>query len=314
MRGMYSKMQTTTKINLFHKNLKRDKVLLFMTMPVILYYIIFHYKPMYGIIIAFKDFNPGLGMWKSPWIGFDNFALFVKSEYFFRLIKNTLLISLYGLIFGFPFPVGFALVLNEIKHKNYKRIVQNITYLPHFISTVIVCGMIVNFLSPQTGIVSKFVQFFGGTPENYLLNYRYFRFIYISSGIWKSFGWGSIIYLAAISNIDEQLYEAAKLDGANRVKQIYYITIPAIAQTIIILLILRLGGIMSVGYEKIILLYNPATYRVSDVISTFTYRQGLLSLNYSYAAAVGLFNSVINCILLVTFNAISRKVSEISLW
>ncbi|NSW89092.1 MAG: sugar ABC transporter permease [Firmicutes bacterium] len=304
----------SNKMNLFIKKAKRDKALLLMVTPVIIYYIIFHYKPMYGVIIAFKDFNPGLGIWGSPWIGLDNFKLFFSSAFFFRLIKNTFLISFYGLVFGFPFPIGFALILNEIKHKAYKKVVQTVSYLPHFISVVIVCGMIVNFLSPQTGIVSKVVQLFGGTPENYLLNSKYFRFIYISSGIWQSFGWGSIIYLAAITGIDEQLYEAARLDGANRLKQIFYITIPGIVPTIIILLILNLGNIMSVGFEKIILLYNPATYNVADVISTFTYRQGLVGLKYSYGAAVGLFNSVINCLFLVTANAISRKVSEISLW
>ncbi len=303
-----------TKTQILLKDLRRDKALLVMIFPVILYFLLFHYRPMYGVIIAFKRFSPGLGIWGSPWRGFFYFEMFFSSVYFFRLIRNTFLLSLYSLVWGWPFPIGFALILNEIKHKTYKRVIQTISYLPHFISVVIICGMIVSFLSPRLGLLGQIIRFFGGEPVNYLMDAKYFRTIYIASGIWQGFGWGSIIYLAAMSNLNVELYEAAIIDGANRIKRIIYITIPGIAPTIIILLILNLGSLMSVGFEKVLLLYNPATYEVSDVISTFTYRQGLLDLNYSYASAVGLFNSLVNLVLLIIFNYLSRKAFETSLW
>lgn len=284
-----------------------------MALPVVAYYIIFHYAPMYGAIIAFKEFNPALGIMGSPWVGFKHFKSFFEGVYFWRLVRNTLLISVYSLIWGFPAPIILALLLNEVKNKYFKRTVQTVSYLPHFISLVVVCGIIKDFTSTD-GVINDIIEFLGGERTNFLMIPEWFRPIYVGSGIWQEVGWGSIIYLAAITNIDPQLYEAATIDGASRWKQIWHITLPGIVPTIVILLILRLGGLMSVGFEKIILLYNSATMETADVISSYVYRRGLLDFDYSFSAAVGLFNSVINLILITSANRLSRKVSETSLW
>lgn len=296
------------------KNIKRDKYLLLLLTPVVLYYFIFHYIPMYGAIIAFKDYNPGIGFWNSPWVGFKWFKQFFESFYFWRLIRNALLLNIYGLIFGFPIPIIFALLLNEIKDGFFKRSVQTVSYLPHFISLVVVVGMMVNFLSPVDGIVNQILKSLGREPINFMGEPRWFRFLYITSGIWQEFGWSSIIYLAALSAIDPTLYDAAKVDGANRWQQMLNITLPGITPTIIILLILNIGYILSVGFEKIILMYQPMTYEVADVISTYVYRRGILGGDYSFSSAVGLFNSAVNFTLLIIVNRISRRLSEISLW
>ena len=284
-----------------------------MALPVVAYYIIFHYAPMYGAIIAFKEFNPALGIMGSPWVGFKHFKSFFEGVYFWRLVRNTLLISVYSLIWGFPAPIILALLLNEVKNKYFKRTVQTVSYLPHFISLVVVCGIIKDFTSTD-GVINDIIEFLGGERTNFLMIPEWFRPIYVGSGIWQEVGWGSIIYLAAITNIDPQLYEAATIDGASRWKQTWHITLPGIVPTIVILLILRLGGLMSVGFEKIILLYNSATMETADVISSYVYRRGLLDFDYSFSAAVGLFNSVINLILITSANRLSRKVSETSLW
>lgn len=296
------------------RNIRRDKYLIIMIAPVIIYYIVFHYGPMYGAIIAFKDYNPGVGIFNSPWVGFKWFKQFFESFYFWRLIRNAVLLSTYGIIFGFPVPILFALLLNEAKDGFFKRSVQTVSYLPHFISLVVVVGMMVNFLSPVDGIVNMFLKNLGKEPINFMGDPRWFRFLYISSGIWQGFGWSSIVYLAAISAIDPTLYDAAKVDGANRWQQMINITIPGIMPTIIILLILNIGNILSVGFEKIILMYQPMTYEVADVISTYVYRRGILGGDYSFSAAVGLFNSIINFTLLIIVNRISKKITEISLW
>ena len=284
--------------------------------PVIIYYLVFVYKPMYGVIIAFKNFNPGKGIWGSPWadnFGFEHFIDFITSFYFGRTVKNTLTISLTSLIFGFPIPIIFALLLNEIKNQKFKRVVQTISYMPHFISMVIICSMVRIFVS-EHGFITSIVSVFTNTKGS-LLNYSEFYVpIHVISGIWQNLGWDTIIYLAALSGVDQELYEAAKIDGAGRWKQTIHVTLPGIAGTIIILLLMRIGGLMSVGYEKVILLYNEAIYETADVISSYVYRQGLLNFQYSFSAAVGLFNSVIGFALVVTFNRISRKVTEISLW
>jgi len=303
-----------SKLKSAGKVIRRDRSLIIMIFPVILYYILFHYKPMYGILIAFKDFSISKGILRSEWAGLKYFIQFFESPFLGRLLRNTFSISIYGLLWGFPAPILFALFLNEMKNGFYKRLVQTASYLPYFISTVVVVGMIFNLLSPQTGIVAKFIKEFGGTPVNYMTSTRYFRTIYIASSIWKGFGIDSIIYLAALSGIEQEQYEAATIDGASRLKQTLHITIPGIMPTMIILLILSLGKLMSVGYEKIILMYSPAIYEVADVISTYTYRKGILETQYSFASAVGFFNSVINFVMLVVFNKISRRVSEISLW
>lgn len=284
-----------------------------MILPVLAFYIIFHYVPMYGVIIAFKNFTPGLGIMDSPWVGLQNFTEFFTGMYFFRIVKNTLIISVTSIVVGFPAPIIFALLLNELKNQKFKKVVQTVTYMPHFISLVVVCGMILQF-TKDTGVISYALQLIG-IPAKSMLNYpENFVPIYVISGLWQEIGWGSIIYLSAIAGIDQQLYEAAQIDGASRFRQVINITIPAIMPTIMVMLILRLGNIMSVGFEKIILLYNPAIYSTADVISSFTYRKGLQEFSWSYSTAVGLFNSVINFVFLLTSNWLSKKFNEQSLW
>jgi putative aldouronate transport system permease protein len=269
---------------------------------------------MYGIIIAFKKFSPMKGILDSAWVGFDHFQTFFNSVYFWRLLKNTLLLSIYSLFWGFPVPIIFALLLNEVREGIFKKSVQTISYLPHFISVVVVMGMIVNFTTVQGGVVNQMLGWIGIGPINFLSESGWFRTIYISSSVWQGFGWSSIIYLAAIAGIDPQLYEAAEMDGASRWRKMWHITLPCLLPTVAILFILAVGNLMDVGFEKIILLYNPTTYETADVISSFVYRQGILQANYSYSTAIGLFNNVINLILLVGVNRISRKLSETSLW
>lgn len=296
------------------KNVVRDRYLLLLVLLPVLYFIIFHYVPMYGLQIAFKRYSPGRGIWGSPWVGLKWFEQFFGSYFAGRLIRNVLLLNIYSLLWGFPLPILFALLLNEVKNGIFKRVVQTISYMPHFISVVVVVGMVFSFLSVNGGIVNVMLEHLGIEPINFMSEPKWFRTIYIASGVWQSFGWGSIIYLAALSGIDTEQYEAARIDGANRIQQIVHITIPGILPTVIILLILQCGRMMSVGYEKIILMYNTATYEVADVISTYVYRNGILGGEFSFSTAVDLFNNVCNCLLLITINWISRKVSDISLW
>lgn len=295
---------------------KRDKYLLLLILPGIAYFITFQYLPLYGVIIAFKDFSIGKGILGSPWADplFKHFEQFFGSYYFGRLIRNTFMISVYSLVWGFPVPIIFALALNELKAGPFKKTIQTISYMPHFVSTVVVSGLLINFLSPANGLINNIIESFGGQRIAFLQETTWFRSIYIASGVWQEFGWGSIIYLAALSSIDPQLYEAARMDGAGRWKQMWHISLPGISNTIIILLIMNLGNLLRVGYEKLILLYSTSVYEVADVISTYVYRSGLLDKQYSFASAAGLFNSVVSLVLLVTFNRISKKVSEVSIW
>lgn len=295
-------------------HLNQNKYLYMMISPVILHFFIFQYIPMYGVIIAFKDFSVTKGILHSDWVGLKYFYEFFNSFYFFRTMKNTLLISVYTIIFQFPVPIIFALLLNEIKDGLFKRSIQTITYLPHFISIVIVVGLMANFLNPSDGIINKLLDQLFGYSKDFMGDASWFRTLYISSDVWQQFGWGSIIYLAALSGIDPALYEASAIEGANRWQQMRHITLPGLMPTAVMILILNIGGLLSVGFEKIILMYNPMTYETADVISTYVYRKGVLGAQYSYAAAVGLFNSVVAFILLFSANRISRKVSEISLW
>ncbi len=295
------------------KDFARNKIIYLMALPVLAYFLIFHYVPLYGAIIAFKDFAPSKGVLESPWVGFQHFRDFFDSYYFWRILRNTLLINVYSVIFAFPAPIILALLLNEVRNKLFKRSIQTISYLPHFISMVVVAGIIVDFTS-KGGIINDAIELLGGERINLLTKKELFRSIYVVSGIWQGVGWGSIIYLAALSGIDSALYNAAVIDGAGRWKQTWHITLPGIAPTIVILFILRMGQMMSVEFEKIILLYNSQTYETADVISSFIYRKGLLEFSYSYSAAVGLFNSVINFILILSANWISRRVNETSLW
>ena len=296
------------------KNIKRDKALLLIILPVVVHYLVFFYYPMYGNIIAFKDYSPTKGIWGSDWVGFQYFVQFFSSPYFVRVLRNTALISVYSILWGFPIPILFALLTNDLKAGVYKRVVQAVSYIPYFISTVIICGMLVNFLSPSTGIVNMVIEALGGEPINFLMEPKWFRTVFIASGVWQGFGWSAIIYLAALTGVSPELYEAAKMDGASKIQRVIHISIPSILPTIVVTLILQIGTLMSIGYEKIILLYNPVTLEVADVISSYTYRTGLVEGNYSFASAVGLFNSVINLILVAFANKVSRKVSEVSLW
>ena len=295
------------------KDWKRNRSLYLMVLPVILFYILFHYKPMYGAIIAFQDYNPRQGVTGSEWVGFDQFIRFFTSPYFGRLVKNTLLLSVYGIIFGFPAPMILALLLNELRARRFKKTVQTITYLPHFISLVVVTGIIKDF-TQSTGLINDIIVMFGGERSSLIQNPALYRTIYIVSDIWQGIGWGSIIYLSALSGVDQQLYEAASIDGAGRWKQLIHVTLPGIAPTIVIMLIMRMGQLLGTGYEKTILLYNEATYETADVIASYIYRVGILERNWSYSTAIGLFNSVINLALLIATNKISRRVSETSLW
>lgn len=284
-----------------------------MVLAVVVWYVIFCYVPMYGTVIAFKKYSVGLGIFKSSWVGIDNFTAFFRDVNSWRIIKNTLLISIYDILWGFPAPIILALLLNEVKNKFFKRTVQTLTYLPYFISTVVVCGIIVDFTS-SSGLINQLISSFGFEKTNLLSQSGLFRTIFISTNIWQSIGWNSIIYLAALSNIDPGLYEAAVMDGAGKWKQLIHVTLPGLTSTIMVLLILRMGSIMSIGFEKIILLYNPLTYETADVISSYVYRRGLLNADYSYSTAIGLFNSVINLLFLVGANWLSKKYTENSLW
>ena len=278
------------------------------------YLVIFHYVPMAGIVLAFQDYKMGRGVFGSDWVGFRWFIEFFESFYFWRLMRNTLLLSFYTIVFGFPVPIIFALMLNEMRVLPLKRVVQTVSYLPHFISLVIVVGMLVTFLSPNNGIVNIVIKWGGGEPINFLGLQSWFRPLYIGSGIWQSFGFGSIIYLAAIAGISQELYDAAEVDGASRIQRIRFVTIPGMASIIVILLILNVGQAMSVNWPKILLMYTPATYEVADVIDTYVYRRGIIDSKYGFASAVGLFKNVINLGFLVVFNRLARRYTGTALW
>lgn len=294
------------------KDFKTNKQIYLILAPVILFFLVFSYIPMAGIVLAFQKVNPA-NIFNGEWIGFKNFTDFFGSYYFFRLVRNTFLLSFYDMIFAFPAPIIFALLLNEVRNQYFKRTIQTISYMPYFISMVVITGLIVDFTG-SNGFITQIVSMFGGEKSNLLGDPNNFRTIYVSSNIWQTLGFNSIIYMAAISGINPELYQAADMDGAGRWKKAWHITLPCISSTIVILLILRLGNIMSVGFEKVILLYSPMTYETADVISSFTYRRGLLEFNFGFSTAVGLFNSVINLILLYFANRVSRKYSEASLF
>lgn len=295
------------------RDIRQNGSLYLLILPLLAFYTLFCYVPMYGALIAFNNYQPKAGILGSEWVGLKHFHDFITNPYFWRILKNTLVISFSTLIFAFPAPIVLALLINELKGKWFPRVVQTISYLPHFISLVVVCSMIKEF-TMNNGIISDLFALFGMERQNMLNNPSLFVPIYVLSDIWQGIGWGSIIYLAALTGIDQSLYEAARIDGAGRWKQTLYVTIPGILPTVVTMLILRIGGLMNVGYEKIILLYNPVTYETADVISSFVYRKGILERGYSYSAAVGLFNSVINCILLFFANWVSRRLNNTSLW
>ena len=301
------------KQNILRRDLRRNGTLYLILLPVLAFYIIFHYFPMFGVVMAFERFNPTRGFIGSDWVGFKWFEQFFGSYYFSRLLKNTLLLSLKDILIGFPAPIILALLLNELKSRRFKKTIQTISYMPYFISVVVMSKLIIEFFS-STGAVTQLFTLFGMSPTNMLGDNRYFQSIFVGTNLWQYCGFNSIIYLAAISGVDPELYDASIVDGANRWQQTLHVTLPGISTTIIILLIMRLGSLFSVGYEKIILLYSPAVYETADTISSFVYRSGLKEANYSYAAAVNLFNSLMNFILLISFNTLSRKLTERSLF
>lgn len=304
----------TGKLQEFWHAVKKDWRLYSLLLLPLLHYIIFQYIPMYGVVIAFRRYQPGGPVYGSQWVGLRYFRMFLRDYGFWRAFRNNLIISIEYLVISFPFPIIFALLLNELKNLKFKRFVQTVSYLPHFISTVIVVGMLKEMLSPTIGIVNMALKALTGNTIDFLSDPKWFRTIYIVSGIWQQLGWNSIIYLAALTNINPELYDAAKVDGASRFQQIKYVTIPGILPTVMVILILNIGSLMSVGFEKILLLYNPLTYETADVISTFLYRMGLVNNNYSLGAAVGLCNSIIGVILLTSANFLSKKLTDSSLW
>ena len=295
------------------RDLSRYKYVYITLIPIVVWYILFCYRPLLGNVIAFKDYKASKGIWGSPWVGIKHFTAFFSSFYFWRLLRNTLLISLYGIIFSFPAPILLALLMNEMHSRWYKRTVQTITYMPYFISMIVICGMLMDFLK-MDGVITTILAVLGMPNENYLMKPEAFRTIYVASDIWQNCGWNSIIYMAALSSIDQELYEAAAIDGANRFKQTLHVTLPGLLPTIMILLIIRIGAVLNVGYEKIILLYNSANADTSDVISSFVYRRGILEANFSYTTAVDLFNSVISFGLVMGANALSRRKTAYGLW
>lgn len=295
------------------KDLKTNWQIYLMAIPFIVYFLVFNYAPMVGIVMAFQKYMIRKGIMGSAFVGMDNFMRFFNSTNFLRLMRNTLMISFYGLIFSFPLPIIFALCLNEVRNTRFKKIVQTISYLPYFISVVVVVSILFDF-GKSTGVFTQAAEFFGWKGGALISSPEWFRTLYIGSNLWQHLGYNSIIFISALAAIDPTLYEAARIDGANRWQQTKYVTLPGIASTIVVLLILRLGQIMSVGYEKIILMYGPSTYETADVIASYVYRIGIINADYSYATAINLFNSIINLVILTTANWISRKVNETSIW
>ena len=277
-------------------------------LPALVILILFSYVPMYGVQLAFRDYNPIMGITGSPWVGFDHFTRFFNSYQFKQLIGNTLILSLYSLIVGFPIPIILALALNQVKNSKFKKLVQTVTYAPHFISVVVLVGMLGIFFSVNGGLVNEVIKLFGGEPKLFMGEVKYFRHMYVWSGIWQSMGWSAVIYLAALSGVSPELHEAATVDGATKLQRIWNIDLPTILPTIVTLLILNCGSVMSMGFEKAFLMQNPLNMENSEIIATYVYKMGLINAEYGFSTAVGLFNSVINCILLVTVNKVSKKI------
>ncbi|WP_373430108.1 ABC transporter permease [Paenibacillus sp. GD4] len=296
------------------RHMKRDRQLLLLFLPCILFFIIFRYGPLYGMIIAFKDYNVYQGILDSEWVGLRHFQRFFDSPDFWLLFKNTFLLGVFTLLWAFPFPILFAVLLNEVRHMAFKKTVQTFSYLPAFLSVVIVSSMIIDFLSPTHGLINQVLKLMGFDGIYFLAAPEWFRTVYVSTEIWQHMGYEAIIYLAAIAGIDPTLYEAAKVDGATRTQMMRYITLPSIMPTVLIMFIIKAGAMFRIGYEKVLLLYNPMTYEVADVFSTYVYRKGLLETNYSYASAVGMFEALIALVMLLISNLISKKAGGKGLW
>lgn len=297
------------------KRMWEHKELYLLLLPVVVLVFIFAYMPMYGIMMAFKDFNVRLGVWDSPWVGMENFQALFRSPSFLEVLRNTVLISFYRLLFGFPAPILFAIFLNEIIHTKFKKMVQTISYLPHFMSWVVLGGIFTQLFSADRGIINYLIQLFGHEPIMFLSDDRYFRSIVIITGIWQSVGWSSVLYLASIAGIDQQLYEAARIDGANRFHMMRYITLPSLYPVITILFILQVGGILNAGFDQIFNLYSPMVYDVGDILDTYVYRRGIAEgSDYSFTTAVGLFKNVIGFFLVIVTNKITKKISDNGIW
>lgn len=296
------------------KHMKRDRQLLLLFLPCLIFYIIFRYGPLYGLIIAFKDYSVFEGIIGSKWVGLKHFVRFFSSNDFLLLFKNTLALGFFALIFGFPVPILLAISLNELRVKWLKKSIQTFTYLPSFLSVVIISSMVIDFLSPSSGLVNKLIAALGFEKIYFLIMPEWFRTIYVVSDIWAFMGYEAIIYLAAIAGISPTLYEAARVDGSSRLRSMWHITIPSLMPTILILFIMKTGNMIRIGYEKVLLLYTPTTYEVADVFSTYVYRKGLVEANYSYAAAVGMFEALVAMIMLLSANFISRKAGGKGLW
>ncbi|MEK3888606.1 ABC transporter permease [Bacillus sp. FSL K6-3431] len=296
------------------QQMKKMKLLYIMLLFPMVMLFIFSYIPMYGVIIAFKDFSPGLGIWNSPWNNFEHFIRLFDDFMFIRALKNTLVISLLKILISFPAPIIFALLLNEIRSQRFMKVTQSISYLPHFMSWVILSAMVIEVFSPQTGIINYIITAFGGNPINFLSSKLYFIPAIVLTDIWKEIGYGAIIYIASIASIDPALYEAAEMDGASRFKKMIHITLPSIMPMVTIMFILRLGGILNAGFDQILNLYNPLVYEVADIIDTYVYRSGLEQFQFDYATAVGLFKNIIGVIFILGANAIIRRRSEHGIW
>ena len=296
------------------RDVKRNYILYIMIAPVVAYYVIFCYWPMYGIQIAFRDFIPRLGFFGSPWVGLDHFKRFFSSYNFLTLLGNTLKLSIYGLLVSFPIPILFSLLLNYLPGKGFRKTVQTISYAPNFISMVVMCGMITIFLYPDTGVINQVIKSLGGESVDFLSNPKYFRSIFVWTGVWQTMGFSAIMYISALSGVDYEMHEAAIIDGANKLQRIRYIDMPSIMPTASIMLIFALSGIMGVDFQKVLLLQNSLNMSVSDVLSTYVYRVGILDSDYGYSTAVGLFNSVCSVILLIASNAIVKKKTSSGLW
>ncbi len=304
----------SSKLSRIVQHIKRDRQLLIIFLPCIIFYAVFRYGPMFGLVMSFQDYGIFLGYFKSPFVGLKHFIKFFSGPDFLLLFKNTFLLGLFTLLWTFPFPILFAIFLNEIRNARFKKTIQTLSFLPSFLSVVIVSSMVIDFLSPSHGIINTFLQALGLEAKYFIIDPKWFRTIFIASEIWSTTGYSAIIYLAAIAGVDPSLYEAAKVDGCSRLRAIWHITLPSILPTVATMFIIKSGSMFSIGYEKVLLLYTPTTYKVADIFSTYVYRKGLLEANYSYAAAVGLFESFVALFLLLISNKMSKKLTEQSLW
>lgn len=311
---MLNKSNRSTTMKISRQNFIKYKYLYLMLLPGVLYIIIFHYVPMFGLVISFEDYKIFKGISGSPWVGLGNFQTLFSSAKFYLVMRNTFLISIYKIVIGFPMPILVAILINEVRNKFFMKSVQTVIYLPHFISWIVASGLVISFLSPTDGFINNIIRFFGGAPIFFMGSSEYFRGILVVSDIWKEVGWGAIIYLAALAGVPMELNEAAIIDGANKIKRIVYVTLPYIVPTIIILLLLRIGGVLNAGFDQVFAMYNSAVYDVGDILDTYVYRVGIIETKYGFSAAVGLFKSLLAVTFLLTANWIAKRADQESLF